>query len=141
MIDVMRGKLVNIVKNKTADIVVHFCNCEHKLESKNSKSLAKAFPAVKEADENTAYRDSEKLGSYSETIIDGVSVISLYSQFYSGKIDYNIDYKALRAGLTAVRNKYKGKKFAIERVDYEHWDSMRKNIIKIMEKENVLIVI
>lgn len=82
-------------------VIIHQCNCFHKMGAGIAKLLKDLYPEVYESDKRTVFGDKTKLGSFSYAEINNKDlkyVINLYSQYNYGK-GIHTDYIALKNGL------------------------------------------
>lgn len=88
-----QGDLLRLAEKGQFDIVVHGCNCFHKMRSGIAKQIAAKFPSAEEADFATLKGDRGKLGNFSFSYVDGKSnhrfcIINAYTQYkWSGYED------------------------------------------------------
>lgn len=81
-----KGNLITMALNGEFDVIVHGCNCFHKMKSGIAKEIAATFPAAVEADLQTEYGSYDKIGTYSVVpalaSIDGsiFYVVNAYTQ-------------------------------------------------------------
>ena len=99
------------VLDSDCDIIIHCCNCLHKMGAGIAKTLAFEYPDVYQKDLETPYNTSLKLGCYSSVLVSNrnmfksqipyVTFVNLYGQYrYGGRGRRYACYKAIRLGIT-----------------------------------------
>lgn len=87
-------------------VIIHQCNCFHKMGSGFAKTLRQKYPCVYESDKNTKYGDKGKLGGFSLAKIQNEPylkyVFNLYSQYKYGTNKKYTDYCALEEGIAQI---------------------------------------
>lgn len=62
---IIRDNLITLARAGCFDIVLHGANCFHQMGAGIAKSLADAFPPLRQADLATSFADANKVGSFS----------------------------------------------------------------------------
>jgi O-acetyl-ADP-ribose deacetylase (regulator of RNase III) len=60
---IIKGDLIKLAEQGEFDVIIHGCNCFHKMRSGLAKQLADRYPIVEEADRKTKFGDKSKLGT------------------------------------------------------------------------------
>lgn len=148
-------KIGNLLDAQDVDIVVHQCNLFHTFGGGIAKVIKEKFPKAFEADKETEFGDSKKLGTYSTAEVDSAGtsirvVINLYSQTGIGGQNRQTSYDAMVSGLTKIKQ-------AVESVDINYtigipyqlgcglangnWSIVKAIIYSIFEKSPVKVII
>lgn len=128
------------------DVIAHGCNCFNNFGGGFALQIKNTIPEAWLADQATIAGDESKLGTitFTETV---PAVVNIYSQYNfggrrHGKID--LDYDALRSGLKALKDKYSGKRIAMNKIGSDlaggDWDIIEQIIKEEMVGEYVTIV-
>ena len=82
----VKGDLIKLAQEGEFDVIVHGCNCFHTMGAGLASQIARKYPQAYESDRiNSIYGDPEKMGTYTKSMCDGVTVINGYTQFSVGK--------------------------------------------------------
>lgn len=100
---------------KDVNVLVHGCNCFHKMESGVAKVLKNQWPIIAEMDKTmTAYGDKEKLGSIlAVEISPQLTIINAYTQYEYGTDTPKIDYAAFEKAMNLVYDNFSAPWFTI----------------------------
>jgi O-acetyl-ADP-ribose deacetylase (regulator of RNase III) len=107
------------------DVIVHGCNCFHKMGAGIALQIARAYPGAYLADRQTCFKDKNKLGTYSKWTGKNIhfsekeiTIVNAYTQFYYGikgnKIPF--DYNALSKVLPIIRGSFKDKSICFPKI-------------------------
>jgi O-acetyl-ADP-ribose deacetylase (regulator of RNase III) len=107
------------------DVIVHGCNCFHKMGAGVALQIARVYPGAYLADRQTSFKDASKLGTYSKWTGKNVNfpdkeitVVNAYTQFNFGisgkKIPF--DYKAFGRVLPQIRGEFKEKSIGFPKI-------------------------
>lgn len=102
-----QGDLLELAEQGQFDIVVHGCNCFHKMRSGIAKQIASKFPSAEEADFATCKGDRSKLGNFSFAFVGGKNghkfyIVNAYTQYrWSGYEDV-FEYEAFETFLNRL---------------------------------------
>ena len=72
------GNLLEMAKNGEFDIIIHGCNCLHTMGAGIAKYIKQDFPEAFQADKKTKYADKQKLGTFSEAILNVMDIHLLF---------------------------------------------------------------
>lgn len=140
--------LGDIIKDsKDYDVIVHGCNCFHKMGAGVAKSIKERFPEAYEADLNTEYGDKSKLGTLSSVTYEKLTVVNAYTQFdyKKSKRTIHADYEAIRKCMSLIKKHYSGKKIAMPTIGAGlargSWVKIRNIIDTELKGEDVTIII
>jgi len=79
------GNLIDLAEEAKFDIIVHGCNCFHKMGSGIAREIASRYPSVAAADNLTPRGDLSKLGTFSFAEVKsgahGFTVVNAYTQY------------------------------------------------------------
>ena len=84
----IKGDLIKLAEEGEFDVIIHGCNCFHKMRSGIAKQLADRYPIVEETDRQTEFGDRNKLGTTSQVIVKSktsnhhFTVKNAYTQYY-----------------------------------------------------------
>lgn len=107
------GNLIDAARSGEVNVIGHGCNCFTTMGSGIAPQIAKAWPRVLRADQETVKGDRNKLGNYTcvTSIAEDLMIFNLYTQYgFWGRnkglrdLDYNALYDALRRMRTAIIN-------------------------------------
>lgn len=112
------GNLLEMAKNGEFDVIIHGCNCLHAMGAGIAKYIKIDFPEAYAADKTTVYKDSKKLGTFSEATItrNGHTfvVINAYTQFeYNGRGKDLFEYDTFPQLLQSIKAKYGNKRIGL----------------------------
>lgn len=108
------------VLDSDCDIIIHCCNCLHKMGAGIAKTIAFEYPEVMKKDLETPYNTTSKLGCYSAVLVTNknlyktsvplVTFVNMYGQYrYGCRGRRYACYKALRLGMTRLVENLKAK--------------------------------
>ena len=139
MLKIIEGDLIEMTKEGHFDVIVHGCNCFHKMGAGIAFKLAYEFPEVLDADLQTDRGASEKLGTYSEARIsrykNSFTVLNAYTQYHYGKDKSHLNYRALFNVLDKIDVRYRStsKRIALPLIGGGLAGGEKNKIIFIME--------
>lgn len=88
MLKIEYGDLLQKAIEGEFDVIVHGCNCFHKMGAGIAAQIKRKFPQAFLADEQTEYGDPSKVGTYSISLVDKYEcpfiVVNAYTQFNPG---------------------------------------------------------
>jgi O-acetyl-ADP-ribose deacetylase (regulator of RNase III) len=129
------------------DVIGHGCNNFCTMGSGIAPQIKAKFPEAYEVDCATIKGDRNKLGTITHTVNTTPIVVNIYSQHgYNGRAhgEIDLDYNALRLGLRAMKKKFSGKTFGLNRLGSGlaggDWTIIEKIIEEEMMGEMVTIV-
>lgn len=106
---VVTGDLIVLAKSGIFDVIIHGCNCEHKMGAGIAKSIRAEFPEAYAADKATRNHIS-KLGSISHaTTKSGLVVVNAYTQVYASTKSPMLSYAAVRSCFREIREAFGGR--------------------------------
>jgi len=113
----VKGDLIQLALDGAFDVIVHGCNCFHKMGAGIAKPIAQQFPEAYEADKTTPYKDITKLGTISTARIErgnaSFTVVNAYTQFDWRGRGLKADYDAIESCFRRV-----AREFADARIGY-----------------------
>lgn len=95
----VKGDLVEAAKNGEVDYVLHGCNCFSTWGAGIALKLKIAFPAAYAADKDDYRSPIEKIGSYSSSRTDDLTIVNLYTQFDIGTGCRKFEYGSFKRAL------------------------------------------
>jgi len=108
--DGLRGvvPLSGSLLDSDCDVVIHCCNCFHKMRAGIATKVRRIYSAAYQKDKLTPNGDKRKLGHYSAALVDDmITFVNLYAQFNYGPGKRKINYAAMRLGLQRLVEKLK----------------------------------
>lgn len=104
---IVKGNLLDMADEGDFDIIVHGCNCFHKMGGGIARQIAKRWPEVYKADLQTEYASQEKLGTWSSYLLDnGTVIVNGYTQFEISIGQDVFEYESFRKLLKALPMNY-----------------------------------
>lgn len=101
MLSFKNGCLIEAAKSGEIDYLLHGCNCFSTMGAGVAKLIKEEFPKAFLVDQNDYRSPIEKIGSYSSVLLNGFTVINLYTQYdYGGKRPF--EYGAFKRALDEV---------------------------------------
>lgn len=110
----IKGDLIALFKAGEIDVMVHGCNCFHRMGSGIAKQIRAAYPNTYWADRDTPYGSAEKLGTYSMASAarnggEGI-IVNAYTQFNYGRDEkLYTRYDAVDGVFARIREDFAGK--------------------------------
>lgn len=96
------------------DVIAHGCNCFNSMGAGIAGVISRKFPEAYEADKKTIKGSYNKLGTFTNVLIEGKEkstyLLNLYTQFQGGA---NLNLLALRMCMHKVNRYFKGKKVGL----------------------------
>lgn len=147
MIKYVDGDLLKLADEGNFDVIAHGCNCFCAMESGIAPQIKAKYPDAYTVDCATTKGDINKLGTISYTETTTPNIVNIYSQYDTkgrrqGKMD--LDYDALRSGIRAMKTKFSGKRFGMNKIGSGlaggDWTIIEKIIEEEMRGEYVTIV-
>lgn len=87
------GCVINALKNKEIDCLMHLANCFQTMGTGIAKDIATNYPLALFADQQTKKGDLSKLGYFSKAQIgDNSYIYNLYGQYTYGRFNRQVDY-------------------------------------------------
>lgn len=140
------GDLIVLAQNGTFDVIIHGCNCFCTMGGGIAKQIKDIFPSAYDADLKTIKGDINKLGNYTYTVINNLTIINLYTQYGFGNNGIPpFDYEAFTVGLRKIKQKFSGKKIAMPLIGAGlaggDWTFISQIIQKELADEDVTVII
>ncbi len=143
------GDLITLALKGHFDVIVHGCNCFHKMGAGIAKPIAQLFPEAHSVDKATSKGDRTKLGTFSqaEIIREDVSftIINAYTQFdYRGR-GVKVDYIALEKCFQTI-----AQRFPTSRIGYPmigaglaggDWNTISRSIDEALKDHDHTLVV
>jgi len=109
---IISGDLIKMGLTGDFDVIVHGCNCFHTMGGGIALTIKKVFPSAFQADKQTEYGDENKLGTYSDTIINNnghyLVVLNAYTQYNYGGNGVNVNYDAIEKVFKQIAKDFNG---------------------------------
>jgi len=114
---ILKGNLIDFALAGRFDIIIHGCNCFCTMGAGIAKLIKETFPQAYQADLKTPLGDREKLGSYSQAVIEKndriFTIVNGYTQYdFSGNGPL-VDYEAIKNLFARIK-----KDFSNQRIGY-----------------------
>lgn len=84
------------------EVIIHCCNCFHKMGSGAAKAIRETFPEAYKADLSTSCGDFSKLGTWSQARSKGKLILNVYGQFKYGHNQRYTSYDALDTAFLGI---------------------------------------
>ena len=144
----LTGDLIELAKDGEFDVIVHGCNCFHRMGAGIAKAIRKAFPEAEEADLKTSLRDRSKLGSISwaEVELPGGSlvVVNAYTQYHYGGGKRRADCDAIRQAFREVKARFGDRRIGYPKIGAGlargDWDTINQIIDEELEGTDHAVV-
>jgi hypothetical protein len=144
--DILSGLGVLRTSDKKV-VVLHCCNCHHKMGAGIAKYLRSVHPEVYKADvQQTKLSDRGKLGTYSTAIIEpSFHILNCYGQYnyarHHGEI--NVDYDAIRSCLRRVAMSYNNWEMRMPKLGCDRaggdWNIVKRIIEEELPQQQITI--
>jgi len=136
------GNLIDFMEMGMFDVMVHGCNCFHKMGAGIAKEIKQRYPQAYHTDTMYTKRaDKKKLGTYSSVSViskknKDVSfyIVNGYTQFEYGK-GVHIDYIALEKVFEKIKNDFYGLRIAYPKIGAGLAGGDWKKISKIIDEK------
>jgi len=120
MLKYVQGDLIQMAMDSEFEVIVHGCNCFHKMGAGIALAIKNKFPDAYKIDLMTPKGVRYKLGKTSSEFCPnnktGIRVVNAYTQFYPGKEDPEELYKNIYDCFKQIIYLYQGKKIGIPRI-------------------------
>lgn len=115
MLKHVKGNLIDLAEAGQFNMVVHGCNCFCKMGGGIAKEIRQRYPEVAECDEETYCGDYEKLGNYSQCVVNRNGVhftfVNAYTQFNISTGQDVFEYAAFELILKKLAHDYPTRNF------------------------------
>ena len=108
-------------------VLVHGCNCFHRMGSGVAKTVKEIYPEAFQADlENTSYGDRDKLGTFTHVSTrhyiykTPLIVVNAYTQYNFGGTGLLLDYGAFSTVMHKVHTMFGDKSISMPRIGAGH---------------------
>jgi len=113
--NIIKGNIIDLAPQ--FDVLIHGCNCFHKMGAGVAKDIATKYPQALTVDKKTIYGERKKLGTYSFVIIDNLIIVNAYTQYYYGRQHQkNIDYQAVRNVFRKIKIEFFDKRICYPKI-------------------------
>ena len=101
---IIQGDILSNIDNNKITIILHGCNCFHKMNAGLAKYLRRKYPVIYKYDKETKYGDIRKLGTIIPVKINNnLFIINCYTQYKYGRDRRYLNYEALYRCLSNVK--------------------------------------
>lgn len=119
--NVVSGDLIYELDSGEVDVLIHICNCMHKMGAGFAHSLRTMYPEVYDADLATSIATKDKLGtnSYADIVTPSghkVTVVNMYAQYAYGRESKQLEMDKLNTCLEEVALNYRDKRIVMPRI-------------------------
>lgn len=112
----IQGDLLQLAEEGRFDVIVHGCNCHHRMGAGIAKFVARRFPEALDADLATPKGDRSKLGTLSIARIERGDVqfalVNAYTQFDTRGPQPRVSYPAISSCFRAIAQHFPGQHIA-----------------------------
>lgn len=137
--------LIEMAKAGKFDVIVHGCNCHCVMGAGIARIIKKTWPAAYQADLATKRGDRGKLGTYSMAIVDGLTIVNLYTQYNYTRDKVDVEYPALEEGLKKVKEAFTGLRIGLPMIGAGlaggNWGIIKEIIGNTLHGEDATVVI
>lgn len=109
----IEGDLLKLATAGEFDVIVHGCNCFCTMGKGIALSVKQQFPSAYQADCATEKGDKNKLGGYTQAVIEQnnhtFTVVNAYTQ-YNWRSKKNADYDAIKAVFEKIKTNFSGQR-------------------------------
>lgn len=147
----IRGDLLELGASGRFDVIVHGCNCMHRMGKGIAHSIRARFPESYEADKETVKGSRQKLGTYSCVTVmcndeHALTIVNAYTQYhFSPRYGPNVDYDAIRAVFRLIKENFAGKRIGYPLIGAGlaggDWDVISEIIDDELEGEDHTLVV
>ncbi len=142
----IEGDLLELARRKTFDVVVHGCNCYHRMDAGIARQVHIEYPGAYEADCETPLGDVSKLGTLSHYATgDGFIIVNAYTQHGYGWGRKHLNENALWNCFLRIKNIYAGMKIGYPLIGAGlargDWNVIAPLIDKALEGEDHTLVV
>lgn len=102
MLSFKNGCLIEAAKNGEMDYLCHGCNSFSTMGAGVAKLIKAEFPKAFLVDQNDYRSPIEKIGSYSSVLLNGLTIINLYTQYDYGTSCRKFEYGVLKRALDEI---------------------------------------
>jgi O-acetyl-ADP-ribose deacetylase (regulator of RNase III) len=99
MIEIVKGDLIKAGLSNEIDFLLHGCNCYSTMGAGVAKLIRSTWPSAYKVDIEDVRTPAERIGGYSHTIYNRLTVVNLYTQFDYGTNYRRFEYGALKRSL------------------------------------------
>lgn len=142
----MHGDILQNIDPEKQTVILHGCNCFHKMGAGIALYLKTRYPAIYAADKETPYGEYSKLGSYSKATEGNLTILNCYTQYSTGpKFDGTppVEYHAIKQCLLSISEQYKGWEIRTPMIGCGlaggDWDKVKSMFDSILSNENVIV--
>lgn len=144
--NIKQGNLITLALAGEFDVIIHGCNCFHKMGAGIALEIKRAFPEAYECDiDSFKYGDIKKLGNYSAVFYDDLVVINAYTQYKYSSGALCANYNAIRKVFKKIAKDFNGKKIAIPKIGAGlaggDWAIIKNIIEQEMTGQNITLVV
>ena len=125
----------------TFDVIAHGCNCFNSMSGGIAYQIAKKYPIVEAADDETVGGDPCKLGGFSMITFEDFIVLNAYTQYHPGA---NVDYDAIRLAMNNINKSFPNMSIGLPKIGAGiaggDWDRIEKIIKEELVDMDITIV-
>ncbi len=116
----IQGDLIKLALDGHFDVIIHGCNCFCKMGAGIAHQIKKTFPKAFQADKETRCGDRNKLGRYSQTLVNEdahpIIVVNGYTQFHYEGGGVLADYNAIATLFAQLKKDFTGQRFGYPKI-------------------------
>ena len=151
------GNIIDMAINDEIDVIVHGCNCVHKMKSGLAKEIVERVPKAKEIDLAWSTVPDKKLGHYTYCLVPRIEggddvfiVVNAYIQLRPAtmkeKADHKrmVNYEAMYTVLERIRENLEGLRIGFPRIGCGlaggSWKIVETMIEEVLGDQHITIV-
>lgn len=142
---VVIGNLIEMAKEGRFDVIAHGCNCHCAMGAGIAKIIKLTWPEAYRADLATKKGDRSKLGTYSMAVVDGLTIVNMYTQYNYTRDKVDVEYPALEMGLKRLKEEFTGRRIGLPMIGAGlaggNWGLIKEIIGNTLHGEDVTVVI
>lgn len=137
--------LLKAFQHSDFDLIVHGCNCFHKMGAGIAGAIARTFPEALEEDKrSTEHGDWTKLGDYSSIETAYGTIVNAYTQYYPGRVPKHQLHTAIRQVFTKINADFAGKSIGIPKIGAGiaggNWEEIAEIIQQVTPDVNIYVL-
>ncbi len=145
----IQGDLIKLALDGHFDVIVHGCNCFCTMGAGIAHQIKETFPSAFAADKETRRGDPNKLGSYSQALVNThahpIIVVNGYTQFHYAGSGVLADYDAISTLFTLLKKEFTGKRLGYPKIGAGlaggNWETISQIIDQALFKEDHTCVV
>jgi O-acetyl-ADP-ribose deacetylase (regulator of RNase III) len=116
----VQGDLIQLALAGRFDVIIHGCNCQCAMGAGIAKTIKEIFPEAYAADCQTEKGSREKLGRFSQAVVERngqlITIVNGYTQFHWKGPGGRADCAAIRGVMRAVKQALAGRRIGYPKI-------------------------